>query len=89
MTVKIKVNRKTHNIEKIVGDIGHTAQNMAGAKLYRHEVEPTFSYKFRRFIRRFRREMNYQLDAICGHVVGSEQAASVPYIGIEAHNERW
>lgn len=45
MTVKIKVNRKTHNIEKIVGDIGH--------------------------------------------VVGSEQAASVSYIGIEAHNERW
>ena len=88
MTVKIKVNRKTHHIEKIVGDIGHTAQNMAGAKLFRHEVEPTFGYKFRRFIKRFKREMDYRFDVICGHIVGSEQAASVPYIGIEAHSER-
>ena len=80
MTVKIKVNKKTNDVERIIVNIGQSD---------RCTVEPTFGYKLRRFMKRLRRELSYQADVVCGHIVGSEQAASIPYIGIESHNERW
>ena len=84
MTVKIKVNRKTHEIEKIIGNIGHTAQNMAGAKLFQHEVEPTFGYKMRRFVKRLCNEISYHADVLYGSVLREESATVIPYIGIES-----
>lgn len=87
MTVKIKVNRKTHAIEKITGNIGHTAQNMAGAKLYRHEIQPTFGHKLRRFIKRLTKYTVHQMRY--KNEMKHTNVGRIPYIGIEAHCGRW
>lgn len=84
MTVKIKVNRKTHEIKKIIGNIGHTAQSCAGSMLLRHEIQPTFGYKMRRFVKRLCSEISYHADVLYGSVLRDESATAIPYIGIES-----
>ena len=86
MRVIVNVNKRTHEIENIKGNIGYVAQDCAAAKLHRHEVMPTFGYKLRRFCRRLRNYLAYQADIACSHIVGSQTAASMPYIGIEENS---
>ena len=43
--------------------------------------------KLRRFCKRLRREFGNVVDSAVGHIVGSEKAASLPYIGEEQQEE--
>ena len=43
--------------------------------------------KLRRFCKRLRREFENVVDSAVGHIVGSEKAASLPYIGEEQQEE--
>jgi hypothetical protein len=62
MTVKIKVDNRTHEILKIVGDIGPIAQNRAADLLRLHRVKHTWRYRFKCFIKNCRRMMSTMVD---------------------------
>jgi len=83
MTVKIKVDRKTHAIECIKGNIGHTTQDRAAELLHRHAVEPTTWYKLRRFFKRLSTEISARVTLAADY--HNERFDEVPYIGLEEH----
>lgn len=53
------------------------------ARIFDKPEKMTFGKKLRRFIHRLAREADYKIDtAVVNCIVGSEQAASVDYIGL-------
>ena len=87
MTVKIKVNKKTHAIESIKGNIGEIAQDRAAELFHRHEVEPTTGYKLRRFCRRLYLTLCAKFDEAAAIATAPYVPADeVPFIGmLEEH----
>lgn len=80
MTVKIKYDR-AGAVKKIKGNIGRTRANRAALELWKGNIEPTFGYKLRRFIKRIATEISARAAIFCDE--GSVKA--VPYIGLEEH----
>lgn len=77
MTVKIKYDR-TGAVKKIKGNIGQTRANRAARELWQGNVEPTFGYKLRRFIKRLATEISARAAIFCDE----DSVKAVPYIGL-------
>ena len=60
----------------IVSSAGTTRHNRAAYYLHRDMVNRPLRHKLRR-------RWEYTLDNAVGHIVGSEKAATMPYIGLE------
>ena len=78
MTVKIKYDRDG-TVKKIKGNIGQTRANRAARELWKGNVEPTFGYKARRFVKRLATEISARAAIFCEE----ESVKAVPYIGLE------
>lgn len=80
MTVKIKYDR-TGAVKKIKGNIGRTRANRAALELWKGNVQPTFWYKARRFVKRLATEIFAHAAVFCDE----ESVNAVPHIGLEEH----
>ena len=83
MTVKIKFD-KDGNIKSIKaplpddGTTGRTRMSKAALELWKGNVQPTFWYKTRRFIKRMATEISARAAVFCDE----ESVKAVPYIGL-------
>lgn len=81
-TIKVKIDRNG-NVRRVIGDVGQTRMNKAAAALWHGDIEPTFSYKLRRFFRRAALTFNAKMDEAAQIALGTDvPAAEVPYIGL-------
>ena len=60
-TIKVKIDRNG-NVRRVVGNVGQARMNKAAAALWQGNIEPTFSYKLRRFFRRAALTFNAKMD---------------------------
>lgn len=84
-SLKVKFDRHG-NVIKVVGNVGRTRMNRAANELWHGNIEPTFGYKLRRFVHRVVERFNRACENATEHIVGSQTAAEMPYIGIEEHS---
>lgn len=81
-TIKVKIDRNG-NVRRIIGDVGQTRMNKAAAALWHGDIEPTFSYKLRRFFRRAALTFNAKMDEAAQIALGTDVPASeIEYIGL-------
>ena len=81
-TIKVKIDRNG-NVRRVVGNVGQTRMNRAAAALWHGDIEPTFGYKLRRFIRRFAKNADHWFDEAAQIALGTDVPASdVPIIGL-------
>lgn len=81
-TIKIKFDRHG-NVRHVVGNVGQTRMNKAANELWRGNIEPTFDYKLRRFLHRFRLTADHWFDEAAQIALGTDVPASdVPVIGL-------
>lgn len=81
-SIKIKFDRHG-DVRHVVGNVGQTRMNKAANELWRGNIEPTFSYKLRRFIRRFAKTADAWIDGCAKIALGTDEAAEdVPTIGL-------
>ena len=81
-TIKVKIDRNG-NVRRVIGDVGQTRMNRAAAALWHGDIEPTFSYKLRRFFRRAALTFNAKMDEAAQIALGADVTASdVPVIGL-------
>ena len=81
-TIKVKIDRNG-NVRRVIGDVGQTRMNKAAAALWHGDIEPTFGYKLRRFIRRAAITFNAKMaEAAVIAYVTDEPASDVPVIGL-------
>ena len=81
-TIKVKIDRNG-NVRRVIGDVGQTRMNKAAAALWHGDIEPTFSYKLRRFFRRAALTFNAKMDEAAQIALGADVPASdVPVIGL-------
>ena len=81
-TIKVKIDRNG-NVRRVVGNVGQTRMNRAAAALWHGDIEPTFSYKLRRFFRRAALTFNAKMDEAAQIALGADVPASdVPVIGL-------
>lgn len=81
-TIKVKIDRNG-NVRRVIGDVGQTRMNKAAAALWQGNIEPTFSYKLRRFFRRAALTFNAKMNEAAAIAYGTDvSAAEVPYIGL-------
>ena len=81
-TIKVKIDRNG-NVRRVVGNVGQTRMNKAANELWRGNIEPTFGYKLRRFIRRFAKTADHWFDEAAAIAYGADvPAAEVPFIGL-------
>ena len=81
-TIKVKIDRNG-NVRRVVGNVGQTRMNKAANELWRGNIEPTFSYKLRRFFRRAALTFNAKMDEAAAIAYGTDaSAAEVPFIGL-------
>ena len=81
-TIKIKIDRHG-NVRHVVGNVGQTRMNKAAAALWHGDIEPTFSYKLRRFFRRAALTFNAKMDEAAQIALGTDVTASeIEYIGL-------
>ncbi|MBQ2212849.1 MAG: hypothetical protein II410_08200 [Ruminococcus sp.] len=81
-TIKVKIDRNG-NVRRVIGDVGQTRMNKAANELWRGNIEPTFGYKLRRFIRRFAKTANHWFDEAAQIALGTDVPASeIEYIGL-------
>ena len=84
-TIKVKIDRNG-NVRRVIGDVGQTRMNKAAAALWHGDIEPTFSYKLRRFFRRAAKTFNAKMDEAAAIAYGTDElACEVPFIGLEEH----
>ena len=84
-TIKVKIDRNG-NVRRVIGDVGQTRMNKAAAALWHGDIEPTFSYKLRRFFRRAALTFNAKMDEAAQIALGTDKpACEVPFIGLEEH----
>ena len=82
-TIKVKIDRNG-NVRRVVGNVGQTRMNKAAAALWHGDIEPTFSYKLRRFFRRAALTFNAKMDEAAQIALGTDVPASeVEFIGLE------
>ncbi len=85
MQVKIKFDRHG-NVKKVIGDVGRTRMNRAALELWKGNIEPSFGYKLRRFIRRAVNTLDAMLDEAERIAFTPEpQADEITFIGLEEH----
>ena len=81
-TIKVRIDRNG-NVRRVVGNVGQTRMNRAAAALWHGDIEPTFGYKLRRFIRRAAKTFNAKMDEAAQIAFGTDVPASdVPIIGL-------
>ena len=81
-TIKVKIDRNG-NVRRVIGDVGQTRMNRAAAALWHGDIEPTFSYKLRRFFRRAALTFNAKMDEAAQIALGTDVPASeIEYIGL-------
>lgn len=81
-TIKVKIDRNG-NVRRVIGDVGQTRMNRAAAALWHGDIEPTFSYKLRRFIRRAAITFNVKMAEAAAIAYGTDEPASeIEYIGL-------
>ena len=81
-TIKVKIDRNG-NVRRVVGNVGQTRMNRAAAALWHGDIEPTFSYKLRRFVKRAVLTFNVKMDEAAQIALGTDVPASdVPVIGL-------
>ena len=81
-TIKVKIDRNG-NVRRVVGNVGQTRMNRAAAALWHGDIEPTFSYKLRRFFRRAALTFNAKMDEAAQIALGTDVPASeIEYIGL-------
>lgn len=81
-TIKVRIDRNG-NVRRVVGNVGQTRMNRAAAALWHGDIEPTFGYKLRRFIRRFAKTADAWIDGCAQIALGTDVPASdVPVIGL-------
>ena len=84
-TIKVKIDRNG-NVRRVIGDVGQTRMNRAAAALWHGDIEPTFGYKLRRFVKRAVLTFNAKMDEAAQIALGADVTASeVPFIGLEEH----
>ena len=83
-TIKIKFN-SNGEVKKVVGNVGRTRMNLAAYHLHRGDIQPTFGAKLVRFFRRLNRFIKIKAEHASDYIIGTPQAAALPYIGIEEH----
>lgn len=87
-TIKVKIDRNG-NVRRVIGDVGQTRMNKAAAALWHGDIEPTFSYKLRRFFRRAALTFNAKMDEAAAIAYGTDvPATEVPYIGMLEERSR-
>lgn len=74
-TIKVKIDRNG-NVRRVVGNVGQTRMNRAAAVLWHGDIEPTFGYKLRRFIRRAALTFNAKMDEAAQIALGTDVPAS-------------
>lgn len=81
-TIKVRIDRNG-NVRRVVGNVGQTRMNKAANELWRGNIEPTFGYKLRRFIRRAAITFNVKMAEAAQIALGTDVPASdVPVIGL-------
>ena len=81
-TIKVKIDRNG-NVRRVIGDVGQTRMNKAAAALWHGDIEPTFSYKLRRFFRRAALTFNAKMDEAAAIAYGADEpACEIEYIGL-------
>ena len=81
-TIKVKIDRNG-NVRRVVGNVGQTRMNKAAAALWQGNIEPTFGYKLRRFIRRFAKTADHWFNEAAQIALGTDVPASDgPVIGL-------
>ena len=81
-TIKVRIDRNG-NVRRVVGNVGQTRMNRAAAALWHGDIEPTFGYKLRRFIRRAAITFNVKMAEAAAIAYGTDvSAAEVPFIGL-------
>ena len=81
-TIKVKIDRNG-NVRRVIGDVGQTRMNRAAAALWHGDIEPTFGYKLRRFVKRAVLTFNAKMDEAAQIALGTDVPASeIEYIGL-------
>jgi len=81
-TIKVKIDRNG-NVRRVIGDVGQTRMNKAAAALWHGDIEPTFGYKLRRFVKRAVLTFNAKMDEAAQIALGTDVPASeIEYIGL-------
>ena len=81
-TIKVKIDRNG-NVRRVIGDVGQTRMNRAAAALWHGDIEPTFGYKLRRFVKRAVLTFNAKMDEAAQIALGADVTASeIEYIGL-------
>ena len=81
-TIKVRIDRNG-NVRRVVGNVGQTRMNKAAAALWHGDIEPTFGYKLRRFVKRAVLTFNAKMDEAAQIALGTDVPASdVPVIGL-------
>ena len=81
-TIKVKIDRNG-NVRRVFGDVGQTRMNRAAAALWHGDIEPTFGYKLRRFVKRAVLTFNAKMDEAAQIALGADVPASeIEYIGL-------
>lgn len=80
----IKIKRK-HGRDVVVGNGNHYRLRLASGEIVTGDMQPTFGYQLRRFIRRLIRTANAQIDmrVTVATIPQLPAAADIPYIGLE------
>ena len=80
----IKIKRK-HGRDVVVGNGNSFSFRLASGEIVTGDMQPTFGYQLRRFIRRLIRTANAQFDDTITIATIPElpAAADIPYIGLE------
>lgn len=82
-TIKVRIDRNG-NVRRVVGNVGQTRMNRAAAALWHGDIEPTFGYKLRRFVKRAVLTFNAKMDEAAQIALGTDVPASeIEYIGLE------
>ena len=87
-TIKVKIDRNG-NVRRVIGDVGQTRMNRAAAALWHGDIEPTFGYKLRRFVKRAVLTFNAKMDEAAQIALGTDVTASeIEYIGLLEEQSR-
>lgn len=87
-TIKVKIDRNG-NVRRVIGDVGQTRMNKAATALWHGDIEPTFGYKLRRFVKRAVLTFNAKMDEAAQIALGTEVPASeIEYIGLLEERSR-
>lgn len=87
-TIKVKIDRNG-NVRRVIGDVGQTRMNKAAAALWHGNIEPTFGYKLRRFVKRAVLTFNAKMDEAAQIALGTDVPASeIEYIGLLEERSR-